>query len=409
VTRNYRLRCGDRQNWLGAQPDWCIYPGWRQIYGNLAVPLGLPRESTGYWNASAPIFDFPFYSNHIVMTDIDGSKRFVNVEGPPTIAYGDAAPMFAVTDKLYVNNTVRTVYGRPAKRKDFDVMEITATVRLKRDVAVDNMPDLLPYLRVGGGDKTRVIRPGAEPRSVREAGGPLPPGTCVGNYVVLSEGLQLAGDRIGLPAPTRRPLTLPRGSEWTFRYLQLRGKTFWWRDRGSEKPLDPLLEKALQQMGFRGVTPYRFDLSQGSVKDIAWAVDMEAVDGGVAGKLVNAEGTELLYHPPLRVAGLSDGAPAAVWRPDRSHLEWFGVFDGVGYVTFDADKTVDFYCGNVVLCDPRLVVEIVAWDAEQARFRVHNPTGGAISSAFATSPVIPGRKAVDTQVDIPAGASMLMP
>jgi hypothetical protein len=162
-------------------------------------------------------------------------------------------------------------------------------------------------------------------------------------------------------------------------------------------------------MGFRGETPYRFELRRGQAGGVAWFADFAAAEGGIAGRCLNPAGEELLFHLPLRIAGLSENCPAALWRADRDTLEWFGVHAGTGYVTFDADRTIDFYAGNIAVCDPALAVEIVRWDADNAAFRLHNPTAREIRTRFRTVGDIPGRKALDTEVTLAPGASVLLP
>jgi hypothetical protein len=95
----------------------------------------------------------------------------------------------------------------------------------------------------------------------------------------------------------------------------------------------------------------------------------------------------------------------ALWRSDRPGLEYFGCFRGAGSVTLNVDKTVEFYAGNVAVCDPALVVSVVIWNHKESWFRVHNPTKKEISSELVTA-AIQGSKSVRKRVSVPAGAEV---
>jgi hypothetical protein len=114
----------------------------------------------------------------------------------------------------------------------------------------------------------------------------------------------------------------------------------------------------------------------------------------------------MLMYVPLLITGLDNDSEMVVWRSDSKFLDAFAAFEGQGYVSFDADKTVDFYAGNAAICDPELTVSMVIWDADTAWFRVHNPTDREIKSTFATPTAVKGFKAVKTTLTVPAGASV---
>ncbi|MFP4028901.1 MAG: hypothetical protein ACLFWL_14015 [Candidatus Brocadiia bacterium] len=404
VVRNYRLRCGDRQNWLGSQPNWCIYPGWRRTYGHWRLPLRNARESTGYWDKEAVFFEFPFYSNHFVMTDLNASKKFVSVFGGPHMTAGDSSPMFNVQDKDFTETYVRTLYRNPPKRKDFNVLMVETTIRVKRDLEpVINGP-IYPAIRVRN-EGRRLILPGKEPTTLpAEKLTKLPVGSYLGGWIPLTEGLVMKGKRVGYPAPDNMDV-VPRGTEWTARYLLLSGKRWWWRAGGKGK-IDPRAEQALNQMGFRGDPPYSFDLKQGKLENIGYWVDFQAADGGIRGGLKNSEGEKILYDLPCRIHGLNRRHPAALWRSDAKYVEWFGVHEGIGYVPLNGDRNVDFYAGNIVQTDPRLFVAVLTWTADRAEFRVNNPTTNAITTTFATVQEITGHKQIKKQITVPGGRSV---
>jgi hypothetical protein len=67
---------------------------------------------------------------------------------------------------------------------------------------------------------------------------------------------------------------------------------------------------------------------------------------------------------------------------------------------------VEFYAGNVAVCDPALFVSVVYWDGKEAWFRVNNPLKTDVTTAFATVPAIRGFKPVRKTITVPAGTSV---
>ena len=108
----------------------------------------------------------------------------------------------------------------------------------------------------------------------------------------------------------------------------------------------------------------------------------------------------------MRIGGLNPRCAAAVWRSDSDTLDYFDCFRGKGYVTFNADRTVEFFAGNVAITDPALFVSVANWDEREAWFELHNPTPQDITTSFATAPAIRGRKPVATKVTVKAGSSL---
>jgi len=128
--------------------------------------------------------------------------------------------------------------------------------------------------------------------------------------------------------------------------------------------------------------------------------------GGFAVQSVNTTGKPMLMYVPLLITGLDTESEMVLWRSDTKDLDAFAALGGRGYVSFDADRTVNFYAGNAVICDPKLTVSMVIWDAGTAWLRVHNPTDQPITSPFATPPTVKGFKALKTTVTVPSGASV---
>ena len=95
-----------------------------------------------------------------------------------------------------------------------------------------------------------------------------------------------------------------------------------------------------------------------------------------------------------------------LWRSDYQGLEPFAAFEGQGYVSFDADKTVDFYVGNTAVCDPRLTISMVIWDSKTAWFRIHNPTDQDIKSLFITAKAVKNHLQINQAITVPSGSSI---
>lgn len=136
---------------------------------------------------------------------------------------------------------------------------------------------------------------------------------------------------------------------------------------------DTVAERALNHIGFRGTPPYSFQLTQGQAKPPAYWLDATAEQGGIAGTCRIETKEPILFEVPLRIHGLNPRTAAAVWRSDAQRLDYFACSRGGGYVTFNADITVDFYAGNVARCDSNLFVFVVIWNESEAWFRIQNP------------------------------------
>ena len=420
VCNNYRGRCGDRQNWLGTQ---IVYTGWHRN-GLPGYRLELAGTSEGILGWPTPtVLDFPFYSNHVQIQEADTGFHFKF--GEMKQVAGDAKGMLPLELNPTVGGRMRYTYFSPIKKKDFAVMLVETEVTLRQDAELVKPRNgaVNPALADGMRGNNLLILPNQpptrlaqvyNPKTRRTAAGdaknalvPLPVGSYAGGILPLSEGLHLDGRRVGVLAT---PGLKPKGTTWTARYLTLRGQRYHWkvnRSGGTEKDVvDARAEQALTEMGFRGQTPYELQLGQGKLDKTAYFAHLTAQNGGVAGKCINQSGKPMLMYVPFLITGLDTDSEMVVWRSDRETLDAFAAFEGRGYVSFDADKTVDFYAGNAAICDPKLIVSRVIWDAETAWFRVHNPTEAPITSPFATAAAVKGFKPLKTAVTVPAGASV---
>jgi len=429
VTRNWRCRCGDRQNWLGSL---YIYTGTPPtLYGGYSMPLRDSREAgSSWWRREgganpANVFSYPFFSNHVEIMEIDNSAKYYDAAWEGVVF--DAKPTHPIRPSDYVDGHTRLTYFTPAKRQDFEVVMVENRIRLKRAVEPGPGLGVFPLVHNARGyNQTRnvsniAVLPDAEPVTLglvydrgkkRYVSGDkanlaldLPVGTYAAGIVALSPGLRLHGRDIGFAPPPEGTLSLPAGSSWQCRFLVILDKRGQRYGSGAMDP-DEHAVAALQQMGFRGETPYRFELERGQIRQLAYIVEAEAADGGIGGRLVNAQSAALLYHPPLNISGLNPRVDAAVWRSDSPHLDFFGAFEQRGYVFIDADKTVSFFAGNVAHCAPALFVSTVIWDAGTAWFRVHNPTRREVTCEFRTETGFRGRRQVKQSITVAPGTSI---
>lgn len=424
TTRNWRLRCGDRQNWLG---HFWIYTGWTlNNMPGYTLKLNGTTEGNLGWNHSTggnpcPIFNYPFFSDHVQWAEADFSAKYMDATW--TDIGGDGANGAPVRPTDVVDGLIRAKHFTTLKQKDFTVLEYEVDLRLKQDSVLEPGSLLNPVMGgvFKGNSNNLVIFPGKEPeplfpidpktgrKDLRVARTvELPVGTYVAGVIPLTGGLTLHGDRFGFRAPQGNAGNTPGGTHWNTRYLILDGAAFHWRhDRNwNDLSVDDKAIQALTEMGFRGKTPYSLDLKQGKLERTAYYAYLTASDGGVSGRCVNESGKPMLFHVPFQIAAVNPLVACVLWRSDKPGLEHFASYRGTGYVPFDADKTVDFYAGNAVVCDPGLAVEIVAWSPEEAHFRVHNPSAEDITSTFATAAAVKGFKPVNQKVTVKAGGSV---
>lgn len=420
VCNNYRARCGDKQNWLGTI---IVYTGWHRN-GMPGYRLELAGNNEGILGWESPtILDFPFYGNHTQIQEADMGFHFKF--GEMKQVAGDAKGMLPLELNSTVGGKARYTYFSPIKKQDFSVLlaEVEVSLRKEAEVIKPKRSSLNPIFENGLSGNNLLILPNAAPEQLglvvvpKKRGHqkglaknmlvPLPVGSYVGGVVLLSEGLHLNGRSIGVLA---EPGKKPAGTKWAARFLLLRPKKFHWKNsraRGRpEEIVDPKAEQALNEMGFRGHTPYQLKLKQGKLEKTAYFAHLVAENGGVSGKCVNKSGKEMLMYVPFLIKGLDNDSEMVVWRDDSDVLDCFAAFEDEGYVSFDADKTVNFYAGNVAMCDPKLTVSMVIWDKDTAWFRVHNPTDKDIKSEFVTAKAVKGFKKLKTKIEVPAGTSI---
>lgn len=425
VCQNYRLRCGDRQNWLGT--NMTVYTGTPfHNFPNYKLPIENTNEGSLHHDrvvgsgSPAPILDFPFFSNQYQINEVEINTRYHNAR-MLDVCY-DSKPMYSIRPSDWVDARMRMFSANPQKRKDFDVALVTVDIKLKRDALPEGNPKLWPVLATATKGNNLLILPEKEPselatvlkvdgKKMRKQKGDtanmsvdLPVGTYAGGIIPLTKGLRLYDREIGFPAPTDLATVVPRDTSWQAQFLIIKGGQFLWRGHFDDWSVDELAERAQQEMGFAGQTPYRFEMKNGYLNKIAYIAGFKADNGGIAGKLHNPNNHDLLYEIPLQIADLSDRISVALWRSDQNELTYFATMNGVGYVPLNADKTVDFYAGQIVNTNTSLFVRPVIWNAKEAWFRINNPTDQPITTHFKTVSQIQGYCPVDRMITVPAGS-----
>jgi hypothetical protein len=420
VSRNWRLRCGDKQNWLGSQ---LIYTGW-WLNGLPGYNLQIADSNEGDAEDGVPIIDFPFFSDHVQINDADMSFHYAFGERKDVA--GDGTGMLPMVPNDMVDGNIRYTLFTDMKQKDFTAMLVETTIKLKEDAELKltknginpavgthslmrwNNKLILPNESTDKLGKTidsktqKAIEGNPDNMNIE-----LPVGSYAGGIIPLSAGIHINGRNLGLKT---KPGVQPAGKTWTAKYLMLRDKQFRWksnRGRGfNHETVDRYAEQALTEMGFRGKTPYTFKLNQGSLIRTEYIAYLNAKNGGIGGKNINKSQTPMLMYVPMIIAGLDTDSVMVLWRSDSKYLEFFAAYNGQGYLSFNADKNVRFYAGNAAICNPDLAVSLVNWTKDSACFHIHNPTHKTITSNFATAKAIKGFKQLSCKITVPPGETI---
>jgi hypothetical protein len=165
-------------------------------------------------------------------------------------------------------------------------------------------------------------------------------------------------------------------------------------------------------------------LRQGKLESVLGTVNLVADEYLVRGTL--KAGGELKTLP-LRIRGLNENWPAALWTPKNTSytfsglhqpkplpgtqsstfLSHIGLYEGIAYATLDASADTPFFVGNTLIAsDPKLVLSHTLWTAKEAGLEVHNPTDQPIRARITSPRDLPGLYRIDTRVAVPAGSSL---
>ncbi len=161
--------------------------------------------------------------------------------------------------------------------------------------------------------------------------------------------------------------------------------------------------------GVAGKAPaYTITLTQGTVVDTRYLLELAAKDGGVTGTFSK---TALPNVLPVKVTGLNDKWTAGV--VDLEHPTWrpLGIRDGIGYATLDLrDGAHRYYLGNLVACDHQDVeVTLLPHNADGiTAVEVHNPTEKPVTVTVRVpvATFLADKQAVT--LTVPAGATTRM-
>ncbi|HEY3415287.1 MAG TPA: hypothetical protein VGM23_00255, partial [Armatimonadota bacterium] len=219
VPARYIVRCGDRQNWLGTVAHY--YTGTLLPGMDIHMPVKGMREGDGTFPAVrgenlAPMMDFPLTSNRVCVTDFIMGQRYLNAEKLSDIAF-DAAPMRITMPSRLYDGQVR-VYQFTEKPKWAKLTLYDIDLKLKMD-AERTLDGVWPWFKEVKGtctlkDGRTLTIPVKEPIDLKE-------GDIVGDSVIMSPGMRLAGNRLGLPAPITT--TIPAGITYQAALLVVSG------------------------------------------------------------------------------------------------------------------------------------------------------------------------------------------
>ncbi|MHB9024722.1 MAG: hypothetical protein ACYC7E_11205 [Armatimonadota bacterium] len=392
VPARYVVRCGDRQNWLGYVAHY--YTGTLLPNMDIHMPVKGMREGEGTLpqvrgENLAPIMDFPLASNRICVTDFLMGQRYLNAEKLTDIAF-DAAPMrVTVPSRLYEGVVRVHLLTEKSKAAKLNLYEIKLKLKMNAERTLN---DVWPWFKSVKGTCTlqggrTVAIPVKEPIDLQV-------GDIVGDTIVLSPGMRLAGNRLGMIPPAQA--VIPAGSQIIAYFCIVSGiPPADIRKVMNDGNADSLLTLARGAVG--RVMPYA---------KVALAEQDILGNRGIAGKVI---GSPVAYDLPLFIANLNPRWTAGVWREDDplNFTDQFGFIDGVGMTTLDVSRPTRFFAGNLISAEnPNLFLSIEKWTKVGITVEVHNPTDKAITARLATPGEITGLYMLDMTVAIPAGTTV---
>ncbi len=411
VTDRWVCRCGDRQNWLGEVAAQYTGMGLREL--DLHLPVEGLEEGAATWRYQAPrgaflapMLEFPFTSDRVCNTDFLLGQRYAGVTSFNEFAF-DAAPMRVTVPARLYDGRVRAIHFTPRglARSHLNGILYDIDLRLRQTAERRGTDPVWPWFATVKGAYRHRSSAGWQTGDAAAAGCvDLVPGDLVGDWVVLSPGLRLAGGQLGLVPPQTHPV--PAGARFTARLLQL-NRAFGETASRRPEPFDVAgrMAELSRDMGFDGPTPYRLSLDRGRLAEVAWAAHMIATDGGVAGAVDSAA---IPYDLPLIIEGLNPRWSAGVWRsdvPDR--VSDPVVVEGTtGYTTLDVNRGSGFYVGHWVTADqPEVCLQVEEWTAQRLRVEVHNPTEQPLTTTLRTPAEVP-LMSLHTQLTVAPGVSV---
>ncbi len=431
VPGRYIYRCGDRQNWLGYEA--MCYTGTPLIDIDVHMPVLDNKEGDGSMQYEtkpgdylAPMLDFPFAANRACMEEYLLEQRYQNANKMGDVCY-DAAPM-RITEpmRLYYGRIRNTDFSSRGNAPQFvDGYRFQVELIMKMDATRATNDPVFPWFESADGAYYVHTDAGWQRGEISDATRfDLHPGDIVGNFLILCDGMRLAGKRVGLIAPDG--IVVKAGTHFTATFFQF-NKMFGENQYNLLKPYDVAahLPELVRDMGFDGPTPYSLTLTRGKLTGQQYIAYLDAEERGVAGQV---HGANVPFNLPLEISGLNPRWTAGVWRSDApadisdqlpvidamelnmsiaagNEVQKRSI-DGTGYSTLDVNKDVTFYAGNLISADnDELFLNIENWSKDAISVEVNNPTEKEISATIQTPAEI-GLKQLKKTLTIPAGATV---
>lgn len=417
VPFGYFSRCADRQNWFGAAGSYTgIWPsGTHGVwYVNPSFPTPAEKEIFGGDHPLATKMEFPFASNACTITGYVIDQRYLK-----PVSYGmdawrientEPSHTYELNARVGLWKEFATGWGDATATFPPPLSFLTGVDAVMRSrVVVTPTTAVFPVINVTDAHATYVYRQGDKTIEGKLDGNPatlidLPAGATLDKFFLLTSLTVTGNGEIGWRAEAGKEV--PKGMEWRASYLYLPRE---WRST----------------LGADGPTPWSMTLTAGKLSSVLGTVNLTAENGVVAGTL-QAGGVQKLL--PLKVSGLQENWPAALWTPKNlAYYAWsktepvalpgttsgvpffnhIGVFEGIGYASLENTEDVPFFVGNTLLAtDPALGLAYELWTKDEAAIQVHNPTDHAITAQITSPKAIPGKYQVDTKVTVPAGSTI---
>ncbi len=408
VPERRHQRCSDRQNWLGDVGAY--YTG---TYLPDRVDIRLPIKGTVEGSSifttvrgtcMANKLNFPFTSNDVVLTESILDEKYVDALHEDVCF--DAKPSKASKPSTVYAATSRRYSFTPGKPDQPYPTLVEFNIGLKRNVEPVHPAGLFPSFGSLRGTKY-AWRDAAGTIITGEIGKDdvfdVPVGGMAGGFIALSEGLRVNHGEFGLAPAKGMPRAYPSGTRFQARFLLLAGPS---SDNTAPPQWDRDPRRWMQAMGFAGQTPYTLTFSRGKLLDVSYLATITTDRNGAAGAVTKT--ADIPYLVPLALQGVNERWPAGIWR-EGGQLDYTGVFEGQAWPRLDVARAGKFFAGNLLTAsDPRLVLEIVKWDAAAIKIEAHNPTDTSIEATIATPTEITGLKAYTRKVVIPAGSTIYL-
>ncbi len=413
LTQYVFARCQDRQNFFGERFPWLSYVG---KMPQSSVQPGVPgvklEESicckpqmlyAGYLHT---ILDYVLDSTYVPAGELYDYEKKVWSKGGRQMRY-DNAPVFNEMPMSEYAAKIRSIHYR--SRTDTRnvsppaFVEEWADIRLKMDLKATG--EVWPVIgnTAAKANYGYIGKDGKKVTGTVEKFVDLPAGGWAGDIVALSPLRVGAGGAIGFPPPPDG--NAKAGTAYRGGFMKVETNN---------------LAAVLNSMGLDGPTPYTLTMKQGKLNRVMAAIHFDAEDGGAAGHLKGAavpawgpKGWKSInpgyeVGVPLRLHGANPCWPAGLWTTRDDKIEPFGFLDGVAFGIMLVDTDADFYFGNLLTAsDANLNLAFGAeWTKDRAVIEVNNPTDKAITATVRTAGAIPGRKAFEQKVTVPAGSTI---